>query len=176
MDLDARLDEVADDLVLDAGEGDSEVGLQRENAVDLRAAKPAHLGFFLARARRKNDDLETLAQPIHEFPCARQRNHVFDHRLDIGEAKVATIEDLDATPHQFFVVRLITRRLRQLGNPGSPCKFDPDLGHEHAFEIEANDLHSGPLARPALRGASGKAHFQAGSIPRRLPATRSAGS
>ena len=61
----------------------------------------------------------------------------------VWESNVIT-EYLDAVfpeprAHQLVVVRLVARRAPELGDPGLVGDVDPDLGDEHALEVEARD-------------------------------------
>ena len=43
--------------------------------------------------------------------------------------------------HQLVVVGLVARGAAQLGDAGALGDVDPDLGDEHAFEVETRDDH-----------------------------------
>src|SRR6267142_1729435 len=60
----ARADQVADDLTLEIGEGQDQVGLEREDAVELEGGEPAHARLFprgLGPLRRAGDADDALA-------------------------------------------------------------------------------------------------------------------
>jgi hypothetical protein len=57
------------------------------------------------------------------------------------------LEQSDAKAHQLVVVRLVACRARELGHADPFGKLDPDLGHEHAFEVETDHLHGAGSGR-----------------------------
>ena len=77
---------------------------------------------------------------------ALQRSHAGDHGLDVGEAEAAFREHLQPEAHQHVVVGLVAGRAPQRFDPGALGDVDPDLGDQHALEIEAGDLHGSPSA------------------------------
>ncbi len=72
-DLDAGAHEIARDVGLDVGKADREIGLEREDRVDLRADERGDLRLLLARARRTHgesrdaDDAALLAERVEHF-------------------------------------------------------------------------------------------------------------
>jgi ATP-dependent 26S proteasome regulatory subunit len=79
--------------------------------------------------------------PVEEVARAGHRPHAADHGLDVGELQPVLAQQADAVAHQLVVVGLVARGAAELGDAGALGERDPDLGDEHAFEVEADDLH-----------------------------------
>ena len=88
----------------------------------------------------QDEDLVPRSQVVEELASPRQRAHVADHALDVGELHAVAIEQFEPEAHQLVVVGLVARRAREFGDPAAFGELDPDLGNEHSFHVEADDL------------------------------------
>ena len=87
----------------------------------------------------EDDHLVLAAQPGEKLARALERAHAADHGLDVAQTQAVLVEDRDAVAHQLVVVRLVARGDAQRLDAGGLGDVDPDLGDEHAFQIEADD-------------------------------------
>ena len=91
----------------------------------------------------EDDDLVVAAQGVEEILGAGHRAHVGNHLLDVGQAELVLLQQVQPVLHQLVVIRLVARGAAQFGNAGALGEFDPDFGDEHAFEVETDELHGG---------------------------------
>ena len=62
-------------------------------------------------------------------------------RTDGPDAEPVLVEDLQAAAHQDVVIGLVAGRAAQRVDARALGDVDPDLGHEHALEIQTRDNH-----------------------------------
>lgn len=109
-------------------------------AEQRRPPELAHQRFGeLVERVAEDDDLRLRTQLLEEVDGAFERRQRRDHVLDVGEAQAVTIEDLDAAAHQLVVVGFVAGGAPQFGDSRLVGERNPHLGHEDAFEIQAND-------------------------------------
>ena len=111
-------------------------------AEEGRPAELFHQGCCkLGKGVADQDDLGEGAELIQELSCAGERLDLCDGILDLFEAETVLLQDAKSPIHQLVVVRLITRRAFQLGDPAGFRKCDPDLGNQYAFYIKTSYIH-----------------------------------
>ena len=105
-------------------------------------AQLAHhrIGKFVEGVRQ-DDDLEAAAQVIEKILGADHRRHAADHRLDVGQLQAMLPEQPQPVTHQLVVVGLVAGGALEFGNAGALGERYPDFRDQHAFKIEANNLH-----------------------------------
>jgi hypothetical protein len=138
-------------------------------AKECRPAQLAHqrVGEFVEGVRQ-DDHLEARAQLVQEVLGTFQRRHAAYHVLDVRQLQPVVLEQADAKAHQLVVVGLVARGAHEFGNAGALGKLDPDLGDQHAFEVEADNLHGGFRADGGLGLSDGRGWY------RSTPAARAA--
>ena len=90
-----------------------------------------------------------LTQLVEELPRAGQWSDAGDHVGDVGQPEPVLGEQFEAAAHQDVVVGLVAGGAAQRIDARALGHRDPDLGHEHAFEVEGHDL----LAHVGVVGA-----------------------
>ena len=98
----------------------------------------------------QDDDLRERAQLVEELAGAGQRLERGDDLLDVLDPQAVLAQDVDAVLHELVVVGLVAGGALELGDASSLGELDPDLGREHAFHIQAGDVH-GCLLQGSLR-------------------------
>ena len=99
-------------------------------------------GGELVEGIRQDHHLVVGAQPGEKIVRAVERTHAANDGLDVGELQPVLLEDRDAVAHQLVVVGLVARGDAQRLDAGRLRDVDPDLRHEHAFEVQARN-HAG---------------------------------
>ena len=74
-----------------------------------------------------------------------------------GRPRPWRVEDREALLHQHVVVGLVARGAAQLRDAGALGDVDPDLGDQHALEVETGDLARRSSRRRAARRAKAAA-------------------
>ena len=84
-------------------------------------------------------DLRPAAELVEERLRPRQGAEPVDHLGHQRHRQVVLVEEAEPVPHEDVVVRLLARRAAQGVDPGALGDRDPDLGDEHALEVEGHD-------------------------------------
>ncbi len=96
-----------------------------------------------ARARRDFSPPENGPQGVEEILGAGFGAHLGDDLLDVGQAQLVLLEQIQAVLHQLVVVGLVAGGATQFGDAGARREFDPDFRDEDTFEVETDELHGG---------------------------------
>ncbi len=109
-------------------------------AEDGRHAQLAHQGGGeLLEGVAEDDHLGESAQVVEEVLGSLHRDKTADHIGDQAHRQAVVVEEGQAPLHQHVVVRLVARCAAQLGDTGAFGHRDPDLRHQHPFEVEGDD-------------------------------------
>ena len=116
-----------------------------------RESELAHqrAGELFERVRQQND-LRLVTQLVEEGASAIERHEPGDDVLDQRHREPVLGEQVEAIPHEHVVVRFVTCGAPQPVDPGALRDRDPDLGDEHAFDIERHDRLAGVVHRASL--------------------------
>src|SRR5437867_998251 len=123
----------------------------------------------------QNDDLREGSKLVEKLLAAGQRAQRGNHGLNVGELQPVPIEQRQAATHKLVVVRLVAGRAAQFGNARLFGDGNPDLRHDHAFEVERDDgllrfhgaavFQEGPnVSSERHSGLTGANEFIAGTI------------
>ena len=109
-------------------------------AEERRKSQLAHqrMGELIERIGQDNR-LTSFAEPGDKVDGAFQWTHLVDDTLDIVKGELVLIQDSQAPCHQGIVIRHLAGGDFQFLDAGLQCNVDPDLRHQHAFEVQADD-------------------------------------
>src|SRR5699024_11892808 len=94
-------------------------------------------------------------QLVQKLPRARQGVDARDGVLDLRQAQTPLAQDAQAVVHELSVVGFVARGALKLRDARLACEGYPYLGHQHALQIQANQVRK--LSSPFCRGPSGNA-------------------
>ena len=126
-------------------------------AEQRRPAELLHEGLGeLLEGIGDDDDLGEAAQLVQECAGAGYGVDLRDGRLHIGQAQPVLGQNIEAPLHELVVVGLVAGGALKLGDAGFLGEGDPDFGNQHAFQIEAYDVHRAllPWAAPGLKACA----------------------
>ena len=114
--------------------------------------RPGELGKGVA----EDHHLRFRPQGIQKLARAGHRIDFLDRFLNLPQAKPVLLQNPEPEIHQLVIIRLVPGRSPQFGNPGGFGECNPDFRYEHAFQIQADNIHlhspSGRL-KSALTGS-----------------------
>ena len=114
-----------------------------------RESELAHQGTGeLFERVRQQDDLCLVTQLVEEGASTIEWYEPGDDVLDQRHRESVFGEQVEAIPHEHVVVRLVTGGAPQPFDPRALRNRDPDLGDEHAFDIERHDRLAGVVHAP----------------------------
>ena len=136
-------------------------------AEQRRPAELLHEGLGeLFESVGDDDDLGEAAQLVQKRAGAGHGVDLGDDRLHVGQAQPMLGQNVEAPLHEFVVVGLVAGGALKLGDAGFLGEGDPDFGNQHAFQIEAYDVHRAllPWAAPGLKACAPQG-FVGRSVP-----------